>query len=342
MVHADGYDTEPRLGCQLTTPVLVDTDPGIDDALALLLALASPELSVEAITTVAGNVEVALATRNVFTILDVVGPARRPRVAEGASAPLRQPLVTAAHVHGADGLGNLDRFREPDGRPRYPEPSHSLETPDGPDLILEMAEKFAGRLVLVALGPLTNLALALQRDPVRMRGCARIVVMGGAVSASGNVTPAAEFNVYVDPEAAAAVFNAGLPIELVPLDVTRRVILTRGSLHAAVGRSRASSARFVADFTRFGFEFAESRGEGGIFLHDPLAMAVAVDASLVGLQPLHVAVECEGRLTRGMTVADRRDIEPHRKHAPTCRAALSVDGPRFLRLFLERLCPASA
>jgi len=326
----------------LTTPILIDTDPGIDDALAILLAFGSPEVSVEAITTVAGNVEVGLGTENIFRILDVVRPGHRPLVAQGAPAPLRQPLVTAPHVHGADGLGNLERFVEPDGTIRYPDPPHTLETLDAADLILQTVKEFPDRLVLVALGPLTNLALALQRDPDALRRYARIVVMGGAVSVGGNVTPVAEFNMYVDPDAAAAVFEAGLPIDLIPLDVTRQVILTRGGLHEATGRSRSPRACFLEDFTLFGFEFSESRGESGIFLHDPLAMAVAIEPGLVGLEPLHVAVEWEGRLTRGMTVADRRDIEPYRKEPPTCRAALSVDGPRFLHFFLERVCPASA
>jgi len=326
----------------LTTPILIDTDPGIDDALALLLAFGSPEVSVEAITTVAGNIEVDLATDNVFRILDVVRPARRPRVGQGAAGPLRQPLVTAPHVHGADGLGNLGQLLEPGGRPRYPEPSRDLGMLDGADLILDTVKKFPDRLVLVALGPLTNLALAVQREPEALRRCARIVVMGGAVSAVGNVTPAAEFNMYVDPDAAAAVFEAKLPIDMVPLDATRQVILTRGALHEALGRGRSPRARFIKDLTLFGFEFGESRGEGGIYLHDPLAMAVAIEPSLVGFESLHVAVESEGRLTRGMTVADRRDIESYRKEPHTCRAALRVDGPRFLRFFLERLCPASA
>ena len=324
------------------TPILIDTDPGIDDALALLLAFGSPGVSVEAISTVAGNIEVGLATDNVFRILDVVRPARRPRVAQGAPAPRRQPLVTAPHVHGSDGLGNLGQFLQPDGRPRYPEPPRVLETLDGADLILDTVKKFPDRLVLVALGPLTNIALAVQRDPEALRRCARIVVMGGAVSAVGNVTPAAEFNMYVDPEAAAAVFEAGLPIDLVPLEVTRQVILTRGTLLEALGRGRSPLARFIEDFTLFGFEFGESRGEGGIYLHDPLAMAVAIEPNLAGFESLHVAVESEGRLTRGMTVADRRDIEPYRKEPPTCRVALSVDASRFLRFLLERLCPASA
>jgi purine nucleosidase/pyrimidine-specific ribonucleoside hydrolase len=342
MLTAPAHDTEPTAECQLTTPILIDTDPGIDDALAILLAFGSPEVSVEAITTVAGNVEVALGSDNILRILDVVSPAPRPRVAEGAPAPLRQPLVTAPHVHGADGLGNLDRFVEPDGSRRYPELSRVLEMLDGADLILQTVKDFPDRLVVVALGPLTNLALAIQRDPEALRRCARIVVMGGAVSVGGNVTPVAEFNMYVDPHAAAIVFEAGLPIDLVPLDVTRQVILTRGSLQESLGRRRGSRARFIEDFTLFGFEFGESRREGGIFLHDPLAMAVAIEPSLVGFESLHVAVEAEGRLTRGMTVADRRDLEPYRKEPPTCRAALSVDGPRFLHFFLERLCPASA
>lgn len=337
---AAAYDTEPATGCQLTTPILIDTDPGIDDALAILLALGSPEVSVEAITTVAGNVEVDLATANAFRILEVARPERRPRVARGAAAPLAGPLLTAAHVHGEDGLGNLGGLRELDGRPRYPEPLHTLEMLDGADLILETADRFAGRLVIVALGPLTNVALALRRDRGRLARAARLVVMGGAVAVPGNVTAAAEFNMHVDPEAAAEVFASGLPVELVPLDVTRRVVLTRAGLSASLARHGGATARFVEDFTAHGFDFETRRGDGGIALHDPLAVGVAVDPSLVTLEPLHVAVECEGRLTRGMTVADRR---PHRPGpAPTCRAALDVDAPRFVRLFLERVCRASA
>ncbi len=342
MVTTVAYDTNRRSSCQLTTPMLIDTDPGIDDALAMLLALSSPEISVEAITTVAGNVTVELGTANVFRILDIVRPARRPRVARGAAAPLKRPLVTAAHVHGEDGLGNLHRLLEPDGRPRYPGPTVGLEMLGAADLILETAERYPGRLVIVALGPLTNLALALERDAARLRLAERIVVMGGAVAVPGNVTPAAEFNLYVDPEAAAAVFNAGLPIELIPLDVTRQVLLTRAALGEALGRVPGRRARFVEDFSTFGFDFADAHGERGIVLHDPLAMAVAVEPGLVGFEPFHVDVECEGAITRGMTVADRREIPAHRRKAPNCRAALRVDVERSLQFFLERVCRTSA
>ena len=322
--------------------LLIDTDPGIDDALALLLALASPGASVESITTVAGNVPVDQAVHNVFRILDVARPAPVPRVARGAQAPLKRALVTAGDVHGDDGLGNLDRFVEPDGRPRYPGLSHALEMNDGADLILETADRFGADLVVVALGPLTNLATALERDARRLARAGRIVVMGGAVGAPGNVTPAAEFNFYVDPEAAAAVFDAGLALELVPLDVTRQAVLRQSGLAARLSECPSRIARFVADFTLHGFAFAAERGDGGIALHDPLAVGVALDPSLVGFEPLHVEVECEGGITRGMSVADRRPLGSRRQPRPNCHVALSVDAARFLKLFLDRLCPACA
>ena len=323
----------------MARPVLIDTDPGIDDALALFLAWGTPAFRVEAITSVAGNVSVDLATVNVFRLLDAARPAQRPRVARGAAAPLRQPLATAAHVHGDDGLGRLDRFRAADGGPRYPAPRVDLETRDGADLILDTVDRFGGELTLIALGPLTNLALALSRDPGRFRRVGRIVVMGGAVTAPGNVTAAAEFNFFVDPEAAAAVLAAGLPIDLVPLDVTRQVVLRGPALEAALPPPRGPGRQLLLDLTAHGFEFGATRGEGGIPLHDPLAMAVAADPSLVGWQPLHVAVETESALTRGLSLGDRR---PGRAAPANCRVALTVDAPRALAVVLEGLCRASA
>ena len=322
--------------------LLIDTDPGIDDALALLLALLWPSAAVEAITTVAGNVPVDQAVQNVLRILDVVRPTIVPRTARGASTPLKRGLVTAAHVHGDDGLGNLDRFVDADGRPRYPAIAHSVEMSDGADLILEMADRFGRDLVVVGLGPLTNLATAVERDPRRLRQAGRVVVMGGAVAVPGNVTPGAEFNFFVDPEAAATVFESGLPLELVPLDVTRQVVLHQADLAARLRRCPSGVARFVADFTLHGFAFGAGRGDDGIALHDPLAVAVALDPSIVGFEPLHVEVECEGRATRGMSIADRRPLRSHHKRRPNCRVAVSVDAARFLQLFLDRLCPVSA
>lgn len=318
-------------------PVLIDTDPGIDDALALFLAWGSPGLRVEAITTVAGNVTLELATANAARLLGAVRPSHRPRVARGAAGPLRRPLNTAVHVHGDDGLGNLDRFLSADGRPRYPVPPVTIETLDAADVILETVDRFGDGLTLIALGPLTNLALALRRDPGRLRRVGRIVAMGGAVTVPGNITAGAEFNFYVDPDAAAAVLGAGLPVDLVPLDVTRQVVLSRGDLEGALGTPHEGGGRLLLDLAAYGFD----RWEPGITLHDPLAVAVADDASLVGWTPLHVAVETESSLTLGLSLGDRRERAFERAPA-NCRVALTVDAPRALARVLEGLCRACA
>src|SRR3972149_653493 len=279
-------------GCQIMTlPLLIDTDPGIDDALALLLALRSPECSVEAITTVAGNVPVERCTLNALRVLEAVGPARVPPVGRGADKPLTRTLVSATHLHGEAGLGNLAEIREADGSLRYPKPRVSLSPLDGPDLILDTIDRFPGELVVVAIGPLTNLALALQRDPRRMAQLRRVVIMGGAVGVRAR----------------------GLPIELVPLDVTRNAILPRSVLQQRLAACPDPVSRFIADTTQRGFQFGEEIGEGGITLHDPVALGIAVGPSLTFFESLHVAVECEGALTRGMSVADRRSIPVGRK-----------------------------
>ena len=255
----------------MTQHLLIDTDPGIDDALAILLALRSSDVHVEAVTTVAGNVAVDRATANARRILAVVAPVPPPRLAAGAPAPLKQALVTAHQVHGQDGLGNLERFVEPSGRPRYPEPTYAIEMRSGPEVILEAADRWGPDLTIVALGPLTNLALALQQDPRRLGRTGRIVVMGGAIAVPGNITPAAEFNFYVDPEAAAAVLEAGLPVELVPLDVTRRVVLAQTTLTERLHRCSDRIARFILDFTLHGFAFGAER-EGGAVSYTHLTL----------------------------------------------------------------------
>ena len=322
--------------------LLIDTDPGIDDALAILLALSSPEARIEAITTVAGNVSVDLATANTRRILAVAAPDPMPPVFRGAETPLKRSLVTAVHAHGDDGLGNLGRFVEPDGRPRYPEPLLPLQTLPAAEAILDTVDQRGPELTIVALGPLTNLAAALALDARRLGRAGRIVVMGGAIAVSGNVTPAAEFNIHVDPEAAAMVLSAGLPIELVPLDVTRRVVLAETALAERLGRGATRTARFILDFTGHGFAFGVDREGAGIVLHDPLAMAVALDPSLVTFEPLHVEVECEDSVTRGRTRVDHRKGPGGGTTPSPCRVALDVDAERALRLVLEGLCPASA
>lgn len=305
------------------TPLLIDTDPGIDDALALLLAFGSPECSVEAITTVAGNVEVPLCTRNVRRIVAVARPARSPIIVEGAAKPVARPLVTAAHYHGADGLG--DAFED------EPSPAAPLQTggPTAAHTIVEMARRLGKVLTVVAIGPLTNIALALERNAAAMARIRRLVVMGGAVDVPGNVTPTAEFNMHVDPEAAARVVAAGLPLDLVPLDVTRRVILRRAELDTALTQAPRALGEFVFAFTRFAFRVDEGAGERGIMLHDPLAVAVALDPSFVTFERVRLGIGADGETRR-------------EAGTPSCRVAVAVDADRFLRYFLERLCRASS
>ena len=293
---------------------LIDTDPGIDDALALLLAWGSPELSVEAITTVAGNVSVATGTRNLDRLLALRRPARAPRVAVGAATPLVRPLSTAERYHGADGLGDLTDWPPVSDDP--PARGHAV------DLIGETAARHGGALTVVALGPLTNIALALEADAGRITSVGRLVVMGGAVDVPGNVTPTAEFNMNVDPEAAARVFEAGLSLDLVPLDATRQARLTRAQLSAALRLAPGPIADRVAAFTARAFNVDEPRG---IALHDPLAVAVAIDPSLVEWESVRLAIGPAGE-TRRMS------------GAPNCRFARIVHAERFRTMFLSRLC----
>lgn len=324
-------------------PVVIDTDPGIDDALALILALRSPEIRVEAITTVAGNVGVDLGSRNALTVVEVVRPNPLPMVARGAERPLQRPLVTAVHLHGGDGLGDLDRFRNPDGSPRYPGPALGLSPREGPEELLAAAGRHPGELVVVCLGPLTNLALAIQRRPERMAQVKDIFVMGGAVAVPGNVTAVAEFNMHVDPHAARTVMESGLPITLVPLDVTTQVQLPQYLIETAIVQRGGAMGQFVRDFTSRGVELARELGrEAAITLHDPLAVGVAIDPSLVTLREYHVSVEVSGQETLGMTVADRRTLLSARKAPANCRVAMEVDAARFLDLFVERICAESS
>ena len=296
-------------------PTLIDTDPGIDDALALLLAWNSPELAVEAITTVAGNVPVPAGTRNLDRLLALRRPSPAPRVGMGAAAPLARPLLTAERYHGVDGLGDSTDWPDVDRPP-------TLEArPRAADLIVETAARRGAALIVVALGPLTNLALALEADPSRLASVARVVVMGGAVDVPGNVTPAAEFNLHVDPEAAARVFEAGLSLDLVPLDATRQARLTRAQLAAALQRAPGPIADRIAAFTARTLVAADPLG---MALHDPLAVGVAIDPTLVEWESVRLAIGPGGETRR---VAG----------APNCRFARIVDAERFRTLFLSRL-----
>ncbi|HWO90741.1 MAG TPA: nucleoside hydrolase [Methylomirabilota bacterium] len=298
------------------TPTVLDVDPGIDDALALLLAWGSPELDVLALTVVAGNAPLADTARNAARLVAVRRPARLPHIALGAAAPLRRALVTATPGdHGVDGLGDA---------PDWPPVASPPASPSAAETLVALARAHAERLTLIALGPLTNLALALRLDADALRRIGRVVMMGGAVDVRGNVTPDAEFNAYVDPDAAREVLAAGLQVDLVPLDATRQTTIKRDQLHAALASRPGPLAARIEAFTEQSF-----RLWGYMHLHDPLAVGLAVDASLARWQPARIAVGENGQTRRAAG-------------APNCRVAQVIDAERFLALFFDRLCPASS
>ena len=318
--------------------VIIDTDPGIDDALAVLLAMQSPELQISAITTVSGNVPVAVATRNVFRIMSLLPASYRFPVARGASKPMQKKPVYATGFHGEDGLGDLDRFQDKAGNPRYPEPSVTLSSRNAVEEILYQLAAAPQPITIIALGPLTNIAEAINKDRDTMSKAKRIVLMGGAIGVSGNVTPTAEFNIYVDPDAAGIVFNSGIPITMVGLDVTTRVKLTAEDISAAAADHNSTVSRFLVDCTQDLLERTAKRyGEAHLTLHDPLAVGVVIDPSLVAAEAMPVDVETRGVLTEGMTVGDRRPIHSGLKNQSTADVCIEVDAQRFTSFFLKRL-----
>ncbi len=302
----------------MTTPIVIDCDPGHDDAIAILLALASPEVELIGVTTVAGNQTLDKTTRNALVTLEIAGRSDVP-VAAGAGAPLQRELRTAAHVHGETGL---------DG-PELPEPSTRPVGTQAVDLLAELIEP---GVVLVPTAPLTNVALMLQQHPDVRNRLEHIVWMGGAI-AEGNVTPAAEFNAFVDPEAAAIVFGSGIPITMVGLDVTHRALFTR--THAEQLRGAGRAGRFVAELSDFFQAFHErSYGFDGSPIHDAMAVAHVIDATLMLTGRANVAVETRSELCDGRTVVDLRGVTGRE---PNADVGIGVDAERFLELLVSRI-----
>ena len=305
--------------------VIIDTDPGIDDALALMFALRSTELEILGITTVHGNVPVDRGTRNTHRVLDLMGRRDVP-VAAGAAAPLLRELRTAEFVHGSDGLADLVTT----------EVQMELEPVAAPAFLVSALEAAQEPTTVVTLGPLTNLAIALAFAPHLVERIERIVAMGGAIRSEGNATPAAEFNILVDPEAAAIVVRAGAPVTLVPLDVTMKTVF-RGEWADRLRASEDPLERFVGGLASHATTIhREAYGMDGMALHDPLAMAVAIDPSLVSGRDVWVSVDTGEGLSAGKTFADFWRI-PNPWGEPNAFVALEVDEDRFLRLFCERL-----
>jgi inosine-uridine nucleoside N-ribohydrolase len=317
-------------------PVIVDTDGGVDDALALIMALNSPQLDLKAVTVVAGNINVDQAANNVLRVISIVEPDTLPIVAKGCEKPLEKPPFNAAGIHGADGLGELDRFKEADGTPRYPQLTTKPSTENAVDLLLKAAQEYGSSLTIIALGPLTNIATAIQKDGATLKKVGRIIIMGGAVTVPGNISAAAEFNFFVDPHAAQVVMESGIPLTLVGLDVAMKAPFSRQVLEENLQRRPSKVTQFIADCTEIYMTFyRDNEGFYGCYLHDPLAMAVAIDSSLVTTESLYMMVETEGRFTTGMSLADRRDRRDEKTNPPNVEACLDVDTERFMQLFAQ-------
>lgn len=277
-----------------TQKIIIDTDPGQDDAVAILLALASPELEILGLTIVAGNVPLDLTARNAQQICALVGRGDLP-IYKGCDRPMAQALVTAEHVHGKTGLDGIS----------MPEPAGNLAPGHAVDFIIKTLRSApAGAITLCPLGPLTNIATALRRAPDIAGRIGRIVLMGGAHFAGGNITPAAEFNIYVDPEAAAVVFGSGVPIVAMPLDVTHRALTSRAWI-AEMGALGTPAGTAVASWTGFYERYDKEKfGHEGAPLHDPCVIAYLIAPGLFTGREVNVEIEVEGRYTRGMTVVD--------------------------------------
>ena len=304
--------------------IIIDTDPGQDDAVAILLALASPELDILGITAVAGNVPLKLTEKNARKICELAGKPET-RVFSGAIRPLMRDLVTAEEVHGKTGL---------DG-PDLPEPKMKLQDQHAVDFIVEtlMAEE-SGTVTLCPLGPLTNIALALIREPKIAKRIEKIVLMGGGFFEGGNVTPTAEFNIYVDPHAADVVFRSGAPIVMMPLDVTHKVLTRAGrvaAIRALGSKVGVATAQMLEFFERFD---EEKYGSDGGPLHDPCVIAWLLKPELFRGRECNVVVETGSELTMGMTVIDWWGVTKRPKNATVMR---DIDHDGFYGLLVERL-----
>ena len=305
----------------MSTPIIIDCDPGHDDAIAILLALASPEVQVLGITTVGGNSDLENTTRNALTVLEVAERTDVP-VAAGCDHPLVRPLQVADHVHGKSGM---------DG-PRLDPPTTRPVDAHAVDFIAETIAASTEPVTLVPTGPLTNIALLLRHFPDVKENIGRLVLMGGAIGL-GNRTPAAEFNIWADPEAASIVFESGLDVTMVGLDVTHQALM--GREHGERLRPTGRCGAFVADLLDFFVQFHERvYGLDASPIHDAVAVADVIWPDLMEADRFHVAVETDSDLTLGRTVVDRWRVTGRE---PNARVGLAIDGGEFGERAVERI-----
>ena len=303
--------------------IIIDTDPGIDDALTFLLALASPEIQLEALTTTQGNVTLEKATRNALATLELLGADHIP-VAKGCTLPMVGPLLASAHVHGSSGLGDTN----------LPEPKTKPVSQHAIDYLIERFLAEPGEITLFTIGPLTNVALAIRKEPQFAGTVKEMVIMGGAIRESGNITAQAEFNIYADPHAAHVVFHSGIPITLIPLDVTNQCMLYAKDIKR-LQKEKSPISQFIAEATGVYLEFTkEKTGIDGCALHDPLTLATIIAPELLTFEELYVDVDISGGISMGKTFADFY----HTTGRPAnIKVALDVRGEKFVELFLQRM-----
>ena len=317
--------------------IIFDTDPGTDDALALMLALNSPELDVRAITVVPGNVTASQGLENALRMVSLANRCDIP-VAAGAQHPLFQKLVTAEFWHGKNGLANIE----------LPPSKCKVDSHFGPDLIIQMVHASPHEITLVSVGPLTNIALAVLKDPSIVPLVKEVIMMGGSIS-GGNVNASAEANIYNDPEAAQIVFQAGWPLTMVGLDVGDKTLFSKKYLDQ-LSQTHGPINDFIYAVGKYLIDLSAQFGSPGTPMYDPLAVGVVIDATLVKSPEMHVDVETRGDFTRGETVANRRGavernvlhgdhyvIEAVDKIAPNTKVCVDVDANRFLQLLVSRI-----
>ena len=303
--------------------IIIDTDPGIDDSLAILLALASPEVRLEGLTVVHGNSSMEQGTINALSILELAGASRIP-VAQGCELPLVQPSLLAPETHGNTGLGYAN-LSAPGSRPIVQ---------DGCDFLIERIMSNPGEITVVTIGPLTNVALAIRKEPRIVQAVKELFIMGGAIRHEGNTTPLAEFNTYVDPHAAHIVFHSGMPITLTPLDVTYDCILLSDDV-ARIKEVGSDIPAFIEDATRFYMEFHdEYQGIQGCVINDPLTLALTFAPELCDYEELYVDIDLSSGVSMGKTFADFYEMTGK---PANMRVALGVRPRDFIDLFVERM-----
>ena len=309
-----------------TQPTILDTDPGVDDALAIMLALGSPELDVMGICTVSGNVPLNTGTRNAQGLLQLLDRTEIP-VFAGADQPLKRDPVFATEVHGESGMGQAV----------LPEPSQKIKG-DAVDFLVQTLSDQPGEITIIAVGPLTNLALAEQRQPGTLQKAKQVIVMGGAIAETGNSTPVAEFNFYADPHAAQIVVHSDAALLIVPLDATRQVVLSETDIENQIAPLKTVASQFVVDAVQNVFAlYRQLEREPIVYLHDPLAVGAAIAPELLRSETLYIDIETSGDLTMGQVVTDRRGLPPLYRLGEPVNCAMHVNAEAFLSLFLTRV-----